>query len=255
MKLKLRRGLTLGAASLLLLGSFFLPNAVAGIVDSGRFDNLIMIDSQSISFDSEAELGLPGRIALIASSGSEIMPLNSGNAMDEETAGAVAIREFTRLLLGGPFDFDFRTCRVEECTSAFVIDTVDPNFNMIVWELTLSDAPDNKAILTIDDETGMILKIIFRMATGNQNTTAENNASRQGLTDEELHKNAFSLAELMREYYDLPIILGDYHFNGSYSYYRADLPDGGRVIPMFGVVRSTGFTTNERITRAAAQSS
>ena len=247
MKHKIRRGLTLGAASLLLLGSFFLPNAVAGIADSGRFENLIMIDSQSISFDSAPELGIPDRIALIANSGAEIMPLISGNAMDEEKAGATAIREFTRLLLGGPFDFDFRTCKVEECASAFVIDTVNPSLNMIVWELTLSDAPDNKAILTVDDETGMILKIILRQAVRNQNTAAENNASQQSLTNEELLKNALSLTELMKEYYSLPIILGDYYFNGSYSYYRADLPDGGRVIPMFGVVRSTGFTMNERV--------
>jgi len=245
--MQIKRDLTLCAASILLVGSFFLPNAVAGITDSNRLNNMIMIDSQRISFDSVPELGIPERLALIANWDTEIMPLNFGNVMDEETAGSRAVRELSRFLRGGPFSFELRTCKVEECSAAFVIDMMNPNVNMIIWELSIADALENTAIVTIDDETGMILKIIYKQAARNQNPTAANNSSQPGLSDEELYSNALRLSEMINEYYGLQIILGDYYYNGSISYYRADLSDGGRVIPMFGVVRSTSFTMNEKV--------
>jgi len=247
--LNLKRDLVLGAASLALIGSLFLPNAVAGITDSNKLNNIIMIDSQRISFDTAPELGLPDRIALISDSGTEILPLNSGNVMDEESASGRAINELEGFFRGGPYSFGFRTCKTEECVAAFVINMNDPSVNMIVWELTLIDAQENTALVTIDDETGVILKIIYRPASKNQNSNTANNSQQQDLTDSQLYSNAETLSELMKAYYGLNIILGDYHYSGSFSYYRADLSDSGRVIPMFGVVRPAGFTMNERVTR------
>ena len=247
--MKLKRNLVLIAAALLLIGSFFLPNAVAGITDLNRLDNMVMIDSQSISFDSVAALRLPERIELVANSDAESMMLNSGNRMDEETAGNRAIRELNRFFRGGLFEFEFHACSIEECTASFIIDTATPTINMIIWELTLVDTYENTAIVTIDDELGVIIRMIYKQGRRNQNTSGTNNSLSANLTDEELHNNALNLSELMAKYYTMPVILGDYYYSSSlsYSYYRADITDEGHVIPMYGVVRSTGFTMNERV--------
>jgi len=245
--MNLKRYLTLGAASILLIGSFFLPNAAAGITDSRWINNLEMIDSQSISFEATPDLGLPDKIALIANSGTETMPLSTGNIMDEEIAGNRAILELTRFFKGSSYSFEFRTCTVTECAAAFAIDMATPSLNTIIWELTLSDAQDNQAMLTIDDETGVILKIIYRQAAKNQNSNAANNASQASPSDLELRSGAMALSRLMRDYYNMQITLGDYHYNGALSYYRADLATTGKIIPMFGVVRVTGFTMNEKV--------
>ena len=245
--MNLKRDLPIGAASLLLLGSFFLPNVFAGVSDSNRMNNLTMIDSQRISFDAAPELDLPDRIALVSSSGTEIVPLNSGNVMDEEEACGKAIRELEGFFRGESFGFDFQTCIVDECAAAFVFNVNDPNVNMIIWELTLVDARENLAYVTIDDETGKLLKVIYRQSA--RNPAAANNSQQQGLTNEQLYSNAEKLSEMMKVYYGLNIVLGDYHNSGNFSYYRADLIESGRVIGMFGVVRSTGFTMNERVTR------
>ena len=247
--INLKRDLILGAASLALIGSLFLPNVVAGVNDSNKLNNTIMVDSQRISFDTAPELSLPDRIALISNSGAEVMPLNSGNVMDEETASGRAISELEVFFRGGPYTFGFRSCKAEECVAAFVINMNDPSVNMIVWELMLTDAQENTALVTIDDETGVILKIILKPATRNQNSNAASNSQQQGLTDARLYSDAEALSGLMKTYYGLNIILGDYHYSGSFSYYRADLSDSGKVIPMFGVVRSAGFTMNERVPR------
>ena len=233
------------AAALLLVGSFFLPNAVAGISDSNRLNSLRLIDSQSVSFNAVPELSIPERIILIANSYTEIMALNSGNAMSEEEARARAIRELSRFISGGPFDFSFSTCVVEESSAAFAIDTENPTVNMIIWELTLVDAVENTAMLTIDDETGIIVKIIYRQGSKNQNSITPVGAP-PGQMEKELSANAVRVAEMMAAYYDLPIILGDYYFDGGLSYYRSDFTDENSIISMFGVVRPAGFTMNER---------
>ena len=244
--MKLKRNLAVIAASLLLAGSFFLPNAVAAITDSGRIDNLTMIDAQTISFDSVPDLSLPDKIVLMANKNTEIMALSSGNVMDEETAGSRVVTELSQFFSGSLYGFEIRSCTVQESSAAFVIDPENPRFNMIIWELTITDALENAAAIVMDDETGKIIKIVYKqgMRTGGMN--AGNDTPLPVLSNIELHRNALRVTEMMAEYYDLPIILGDYHFNGSYSYYRADFADGSRIVSMFGVVRSTGVTMNER---------
>ena len=239
------RILILSAAAILIAGSFFLPNAVAGISDSNRLNNLRLIDSQSLSFDSAPELSLPERIMLIANSDTEIMALNSGNAMTEDSARSRAVVELSRFIGEGPFEFSFRSCVVEESSAAFAIDTENPTVNMIIWELTLTDADENTAMVTLDDETGMIVKIIFRQGSMSQISSVTNLMPYE-LMENRLRANAVRMTELMAEYYDLPIILGDHDFNGVLSYYRGDFMYDGMVISMFGVIRPTGFTMNER---------
>jgi len=51
----------------------------------------------------------------------------------------------------------------------------------------------------------------------------------------------------MTAYYGFDVELADYQFSGSLSYYKAEIIDGGLVVPMYGVVRATGFTINERV--------
>ena len=244
--MKLKRNLAVIAASLLLTGSFFLPNAVAGITDSGRIDNLTTIDAQTISFDAVPDLSLPDRIVLMANKNTEIMALSSGNVMDEETAGSRVVTELSQFFSGSLYGFEMRSCTVQESSAAFVIDPENPTFNMIIWELTIADALENTALVIMDDETGRIIKIVYKQGMRTGSMSAGNDMPPPVLSNMELHRNALRLTELMAAYYDLPIILGDYHFNGRYSYYRADFADGNRVISMFGVVTSTGFTMNER---------
>ena len=245
--MQLRRIIVFTIALLMLAGSFFLPNAVAGISDINRLNNLTTIDSQSISFNAAPVLSIPERIELISNSKTEIMALNSGNMMTDAAAGSRAIRELTRFIGGGPFAFDFDTCAVEQSAAAFAIDTGNPTVNMIIWELTLMDVNENSAMVTLDDETGIIMKIIYRQGGRSQNPANFYISTPAGQMETELYDNALKMTEMMADYYGLQIILGDHDFNGTLTYYRGDLTDGARIIPMFGVIRPTGFTMNERV--------
>ena len=230
-----------------MVGSFFLPDIVAGITDSGTLDRLAMIDSQSINHEFAPELALSDRIELVASPKIEIIQMSSGNVMNESAAGDGAVREMSRLFKEGPFDFDFDSCTVEEAAAVFIIDTSNPNINIYVWEVTLYDANGNKADVTIDDETGIILMLIYRYGSLSPNMPDEYEETPPRLTDDELRQTAQDLAGMMTQYYGLPVILADYDYSNNFSYYRADLADGGRAIPMYGVVKVTGFTMNERL--------
>jgi hypothetical protein len=245
--MKLRRNIVLVAAALLLISSFLLPNAVAGITDARRLDNLVMIDSQTVSFDAVPALSLPERIELVANSNTEHMALRTGSVMNLESAESRAIRELMRFFRGGPFEFDPHEYTVEESAAVFIIDPEMPTVNMRVWELTLSDVFDNLVTVTLDDETGMIVKIIYRQGRRNQDADGINNASPAGRLDEELQAKASRLAEMMAAYYGMRVTLVDYELSGSMSYYRADISGNGRTIPTYGVVRATSFTMNERV--------
>jgi len=242
--MKVRHYLLLAAVAFSLIGSVFLPNVVAAVMDSRQLDNLIMIDSQSISFAEAPELSLPERIALVASPETDILPLKTGNFMDFDTAKNRANDELIRFFRDSPFQFDFSSYRVEEDKTELVIDTTVHSLNMIVWEFVLIDDFENTVIVSIDDETGTILKLIYRLGSLNRFFTW---TGARGLSDDDFYSTAESLAEMMREYYELPIILADYHLSGSIAYYKANLFGQNRLIPMFGVVRATSFTINERI--------
>jgi len=244
---KLRRNIILIAAGLLLIGSFLLPNAVAGVTDSRRLNNITMIDSQSVIFETTPVLGLHERIELAANPDAELLAWKTGNVMNEETAESKAVLEFTRFLRGGPFEFDFLRYSVEEVSAIFIIDSENPTVSMIVWELSIIDTSENSAILTIDDETGLIMKIIYKQGYRNQNGNGGSDEPVVNRTDEELNAAALRLCEMMTDYYRHTIELADYQYSGSIAYYRADLSFGEQVLPMFGVVRATSFTINERV--------
>ena len=245
--MKIWHYLLLVAASLSLIGFFFLPNAVAGITDSRRMDSLIMVDSQSTSFDTAAELALPERIALAANPQTEILPMKTGKAMDADTAKERVDRELARLFYNSPFRFDFNGYTVEESAAALVIDAAVPTLNMMIWELMLQDRSENTVTVALDDETGLILRLIYRFGGDRDDFLVE--AGANDPSDDAFYPTARSLAEMMREYYGLAVTLADYELGGnsSMAYYRADLFGGNRIIPMYGVVRATSFTINERL--------
>jgi hypothetical protein len=244
--MKLRRNIILVVAALMLAGSFYLPNAVAGITDARRLNQLMLIDSQTVSFDAVPELSLSERLALLSRADTEVLPWLSGNVMDAEVAKNRAVRELARFFRNSPYELDTFEMTVEESAASFVIDAAVPTLNLVVWELTLTDSSDNTVTVSLDDETGVILKVLYRRSAAAQDADGTSSPGA-ATTDEELHAKAQRLAEMMTEYFGQPVALADYQFSGRLSYYRADLICDGRVIPMFGVVRATSFTINERV--------
>ena len=248
--MKVRHYLLLIAAALLLAGSFFLPNAVAAITDSRRLNSFAMIDSQSISFETAPELDLPDRISLVASPNTETLPLKTGQVMGDEQARERAVSELGRLLRGSPLTFVFDGKVIDECSAAFMINSEDPSINLIIWELALTDRFGNNMTVIMDDETGVVLKIIFSWgwSKGSAIDTDGSKAMMSfGQSDEEFYDTALRMSEMMNEYYGMTVTLADYQYSGSLAYYRADMFGAGKVISMFGIVRSTGLTMNEKL--------
>jgi len=239
-----RHYIFIGMAVLTLVGSFLLPNAVASITDARRLDNFTMIDSQRISFDAAPDLALHERLALVASSNTEILPLNTGNALNAETAGEAAVREVARFFSNSNFSMNYHELTANEGIASLVIDVNAPTRNMVVWEIEVFDQGRNSTTVTIDDETGMIVRLIYRLGYSGGYLI------ESGITtgaDEMFFRAAQELAALMTEYYGMHIIIADYQFSNRLSYYRADIFAAGVVVPMFGVVRATSFTMNERV--------
>jgi hypothetical protein len=240
--------LALAIAALLIAGSFFLPNIIARITDSNRLDNLITIDSRYVNFDSAPELSLPARIALIASPNTETLPLKTGLALDQKSAGDKAIAELKRFFNGASFAFESDKQIVEECAAVFLLDAEDPSVNMIIWELSLSDPTGNELIISVDDETGMIIKIIFRWLNVDSLPAGSSNSNVFSVVpDSELYSIALDLTALMAAYYGFPVELADYQYSGSLAYYRADIPGDSDMISMYGVVRASSLTMNEKL--------
>ena len=241
-----RRYITPVVVTLALIGSFFLPNAVAGVMDSGRLDNLIIIDAQSIVPGADNELSLPKRIAL-ASSYAEMLPLATGQVMEMETAQTRAVREITKLFSEGLFEFITEGYAVTDGAASLIIDTEDPTVNMIVWEFRILDRNANEVIVTIDDETGVILKLIYRRENGALNSGGSSDEDIAGLFNDEMYDVAMWLSEMMNDYYGMPVMLSDYHFSGAIAYYMVEMNNGNMITQMYGVVRSNSFTINERL--------
>jgi len=242
--MKIRHYLLLGAMALTLIGSFFLPNAVAGVTDGRRLDNLTMIDSQSISFEAAPELNVFGRIALVANSNTEVLPLKTGTEMDFDEASEKARQELARFSKNDAWKLDYGKYSLEDGEVALVIDTFFPTRSLIAWEMTLADPSGNSVAVVIDDETGSILRLVQRWASATDSPVAKGAGKPM---DEELYEAAKGLTEMMTEYYGFYVALADYQFSDSLSYYKAEIYDGGLIIPMYGVVRATGFTMNERV--------
>ena len=244
---RIRHYLLLAAVALGLVGSFLLPNAVAGFMDARRLDNLIVIDAQSIEFDADPELTLQKRIALEASSNTQVLVLATGQTMERETAEKRAVQELSKFFTDSPFEFNADECVVEEGSAAFVINSVDPTESMITWEFRILDQRANETTVTIDDETGVILKIIYRQGDGAPKTEGLADDGVYGMTAEETYAATLRLSEMMTTYYGLPVGLGDYQFVGNIAYYMASMYSGYYVTPLYGVVRATGFSMNERL--------
>ncbi|MCL2366275.1 MAG: hypothetical protein FWC75_04410 [Oscillospiraceae bacterium] len=258
--MKLRHYLSLGLAALILIGSFFLPNAVANISDSRQFDHLMLADSQRISFDMPPDLTLLERIALAGSSNTETLPLSTGNEMDNETAAQVAMREAIRFFSGGAFEFVYDELTVSEGLASLIIDILTPARYMIVWQFDVVDSLGNSVTVVIDEETEMIVRLIYRMNNryGMLLNLAADTSVDESFSPIELRRTAVSpdelffsatsrLSEMMTEYFGYNVILADYQFSGSLSYYRADISYGGRIVSMYGVVRQASFSLNERV--------
>jgi len=246
--MKLSRGLVLGAAVLALLGCFFLPNVVAGITDSRRLDSLSTIDSQRVSFDSVPELSLRERIILASSSNTEVAVLRTGNVMDVTTANEVSIRELISFFHEvGPSVFDFERCKVDEATALLVIDSLIPSLYMIIWEFVFSDPYGASISVALDDETGVILRMVYKRGSGNPLFEGVYPAVLPEPSDEVFYAAVLHLTELMTEYYGLPVVLADYDYGGTVAYYRADILFGDVAVHTYGVVRISDYTINERV--------
>jgi len=233
---------------MVLVGSFFLPNAVAEVTDMRRFDNLILIDTQSIRFDSAPELSLLDRLLIAANTSTESLPLKTGNVMDGDAAAECVLRELERFSRLSPWDVDYSGYAVEESTASLMIDTMIPTLNMVVWDLTLTDTSDNTIMVTVDDEMGIILRLVVRWRSGNVTMTGADSSGASTPSDAELYNVAQVLTEMMTDYYGLHVELADYLFSETFSYYKAEIADS-RIssIPMYGIIRANGFTMNERV--------
>jgi len=244
------------ALAVLLAGSFFLPNLVAGVLDSRILDVPIYTETQGFSFDASPFLSVPEKIDLIANRNIETIPLKTGQSMDTDAAERKAISELTRCFSGGPLAFDYLRCSVAEGGSLFVINTADPSVNMVVWEFVLEDPSESTMKITLDDETGVIIKVIYKRgagagatdSSGEQDKLPEGSATLadESIDGDELHVIALRLTEMMTKYYGLPVILSDYMLSGDLAYYKADLITSEYTVPMYGIVKAGSFTMNEQ---------
>ena len=245
--MKIKRDILLITAGLVLVGSFFLPNMEAGVMDARRLDRIITVGAQSISISTDTVFGLPQRIALAASPNTEMLALTAGQVMGTETAKARAARELARFFRGDLFDSSADDYTVEDGVTTLVTDSGDPSVNLIMWEFRAVDRQNNEMTVTIDDETGMILKLIYQQRDGGAISGGTAGEDDSGLFSGDMNGTAQRLTEMMTAYYGLTVRLGDYQFGNGLAYYRADMYGGGQVIYMYGVVRVNGFTMNERV--------
>ena len=246
--MNLKRYVFLAVATLCLAGSFFLPNIVAGVMDARRLDNVIAVDAESISISTDdPALDLPERIKLVSSPNTEMLALTTGLAMGTETAKTRAMRELGRFFRGSYFEFEVNGCTVEDYSILFVIDAEDPTANIIIWELKIIDQHHNEALVSIDDETGMILKLIYQLGDGRFRPAGSSGGEADSSLEDDIHAAALELAEAMTAYYRMQVSLGDYEFSGNMAYYRGEMQGAGEAVPMYGVVRANSFTMNERV--------
>jgi len=244
--MKLRHYLSLGIAALILIGSFFLPNAVATITDARRIDHLVFADSEQINFDTAPDLSLIERIALAGNANTEILPMSTGNVLNSETAAQAAMRETSRFFSGGAFAFYYDELTADEGIVSLIIDIPIPARYILVWQFDITDVAGNSVTVTIDDETGIIVRLVYRMGSRDESLI---DLGQRATNDELFYTAARRLADMMAVYYGHDVILADYQFSGSgnLSYYRADISDAGQIVPMYGVVRRASFSLNERV--------
>jgi hypothetical protein len=176
-----------------------------------------------------------------------MLALTTGQVMGTDTARTRAIRELDRFFKGGFCDFVVDNCTVESYSVMFVIDAEDPTSNIIVWEYKMVDRLSNEVIVSIDDETGMIIRLIYQLGKGTLHQAGSGGGSPTGMSEDDIRAAAAHISEMMTSYYGTPVRLGDFMLSGNIAYYRGDMYNAGAVIPMYGVVRANSFTINERV--------
>ena len=129
----------------------------------------------------------------------------------------------------------------------FVINPQDPSINMIVWLFVVTDSNGNSVTVTIDEEYGAILRMVYRHSSRVRQVEMSNAGNAHGASDEELYASARHLTGMLTAYYQTPVVLADYMLSGSFAYYRVDYHDGDAIIPMYGVIRAASFSMNERV--------
>jgi hypothetical protein len=242
----IKQVLLLTVAAVGIIGGFFLPNAVAEVADSRNLDSLISLEAQSITIEASPKLSLPERVALTSNPNTEMLVLKKGQVMEAEEAEIKVIQELSRFFRTGSFEFINDGCTVEDVAAVFIIDSDDPSANMITWEFRLLDVHANEAIVILGDETGLILKMIYRKGNDSPYSGEPEKSGNPQEAGDDLEDAASLLSEMMTLYYGLPVMLGDYQRSGDFAYYRTDMTGDGIVVPMYGVIRETGFTMNER---------
>ena len=245
--MNLKRYIILAAAALVLVGSFFLPNMVAGVMNTRRLNKLITVAAQSISISTDTALGLPQRIALASSPNTEILVLTTGQVMGTETAKTRATRELARFFRGDLLDYSADDYTVDDGVTSLITDSAEPSVNLIMWEFKAFDRQGNEITIAIDDETGMILKLIYQQRDGRFMPGAQTGEDDSVFVGDDMNNVALRLTEMMTAYYGMMVRLGDYQLGNGLAYYRADIYGGGPPTPMYGVVRANGFTMNERL--------
>ncbi|MCL2200607.1 MAG: hypothetical protein FWB75_01475 [Oscillospiraceae bacterium] len=241
--MKIRHYVSLAIAAVIVIGSFFLPNAVAGITDMRRLDTLILVDSERISFEAVPELTLTERITLAGSSSADILPLHTGSNMSLEAAELRAVEEVARFFSAGPFQLDYEDVVISEGLASLIVDALVTTRYMIIWEFDITDHSGNSVNVVIDDRTGIIVRLIYRVGNREEALLDGEFWSRDDL----FYTAARSLSEMMTAYYGVSVVLGDYSYRGIISFYRADITEAGLTVPMYGNVRSASFTVNERV--------
>ena len=240
MTLKRFKGIITAALTVFVVAAcFFLPDTVADIQDRQTIGNLNVKDSSSISIETNPEMTLPERLNLISISNSTSVLVKNGKKLNITTSLDRAIAELNRFSGDdAPWAADFT---VDLHESLLIIDSDDPSTNMLAWRFVLTDSSGQTITLVIDDATGTIIQLIYKL---NQRVVIvpEKNAGLYA----EFYETAATLCRLMTGYYGVTVTLAEFELLGSLGFYKAELWESGTATPMFGIVQSDGFSINDR---------
>lgn len=151
----------LALTALILTGSFFLPSFISRLRDRQTIGELAISGVSSISYETEAELGILERLQLINSAGT--IPLNKGKNIESESAYQYALSELAQFNNNNIMAFDFDACRLVRYSVAFYVDASEPSKNLVAWSIDIQDKLHNITVV-VDDETGKLLSIYYYLA-------------------------------------------------------------------------------------------
>ena len=224
-----------------MVACLFLPDTVAGIQDTQTIGKLDVKDSSSMSVETNPEMTLTERLNLISISNSMSVPVKNGKMFNNDTAIDRAVSELKRFSGDEGFGFDFTDVTIDLLETLLIIDSDDPSINMLAWRLILSDNSRGTITLVIDDATGTIIQLIFKL-----NISTLVGSDKDTSLSSEFYQSVTNLCHLMTDYYDTAVRLAEYELLGSRGYYKAEIWDGGAATPMFGIVQSNSFSINDK---------